>query len=341
MPEDTQPAHAGSTTTLAPLSDYEAEQCRLIAGWKEERPKTHFRLLDQLSKSVAHLVERFVPAQVAKDIIEQVCHEAQLLATQTDIMRKAGIADLAELHHRPLQECDQLATDVTEWAEGIAVVGGAVTGAGGFLTSALDVPLFLMLALRTIVKMGHCYGYPLDHELDRRRILGILMVATTDDPVKKQRLIARIKEVEDWLIEEAEHEVIVDEAIDALLRIEIMDDVPGLGALTTGYQNYAFIHQVSTGARRVFQERWLRDTGKVTYIEPTAIEAEPGRSSGVTQWITGGAYYLSFGAMLPLSFVAQALTSKPRTAQSGATANDGPDAIEASGATARPVLALT
>ena len=315
MPEDLAQAEPHSPAPLTPLSDYESEQRRLIAEWKGARPQEHFKLLDQLGESVAHFVERFIPTVVAKNMIDQACHSAELSATQNDIKRKAGVDDLAELKNRSLEECDSLVFGVTAWAEGMAVVGGAVTGAGGFLTSALDVPLFLMLALRTICKIGHCYGYPLNQPKDRRRILGTLMVATTDDPAKKLKLVTRIKEIEDWMIEEAEHEVIEDEAMDALLRIEIVDDVPGLGALTAGYQNYAFIHQVSAGAKRVFQERWLHDNHKVTHIQPAPTPAPPARFAGVAQWISHGSYYLSYGAMLPICFVTQSIsnsTSKTR-----------------------------
>jgi hypothetical protein len=44
---------------------------------------------------------------------------------------------------------------------------GVATGLGGMWTTDLDVPLVFVLALRTIIKVGHCYGYTLDQPQDR------------------------------------------------------------------------------------------------------------------------------------------------------------------------------
>ena len=57
-----------------------------------------------------------------------------------------------------LEECDRLAARVSGTANLIAAVEGLATGAGGFLTTFLDVPILFVLTLRTIMRIGHCYG---------------------------------------------------------------------------------------------------------------------------------------------------------------------------------------
>lgn len=293
------------------LTEYESEQVRRIAGWKAETPSLRSGLFTKIGRSVARFAERLVPAQIAKDAIEKVYEEAELAATRGDIERQAGVHDLGKLLHKPLEECDRLAHGVGVWAQGLAVAGGAATGVGGFLTSALDVPQLLALALRTILKVGYCYGYPLDRPEDRRVVLGVLMIAATDDPEKKRELLARLREVEDWMVEEAEEQLVEDEAMDLLLQVEIFDDIPGLGAITAGLENLALVHQAADASRRVFQERWLRDNGKVGDIEPAplehAVRAWGDREDLVSRWIYAGSYYLGYGAMLPVWLVAHAL----------------------------------
>ena len=294
-------------------TEYESDQVRQIAVWKAEKPSIRTGLFTKIGPSVARFAERLIPSQVAQGAIAKVYEEAELAATRGDIERQADVHDLGELRHRPLQECDRLAHGIGVWAKGLAVAGGAATGAGGFLTSALDVPVLLTLALRTILKIGHCYGYPLDQPKDRRIVMGILMVAATDDPEKKQELLARLKEVEDWMLRETEGQLVEDEAMDLLLQVEIFDDIPGLGAITAGLENYAFIHQAAEASRRVFQERWLQDNGKVEAIEPALDESLAGTGSWqsglMSRLFYSGSYYISYGTTLPVWIITHALAS--------------------------------
>ncbi len=344
-PDDEGPA---GPVARSPATPYEAAQIRQIAAWKAEEPHLRAGLLGKAAERIAHFAERFIPPNVAQGAIQKVYDEAELCATRGDIERHAKVESLDELRHRPLEDCDQLSRGVAAWGEGIAVVGGAATGLGGFLTSALDVPFLLGIALRTIIRVGHCYGYALDNPKDRRAVLGILLVAATDDPAKKRKLLGKMREVEDWLIEEAEEDLIEDEALELLLQIEIFDDIPGLGAVSAGVGNYAFTHHVANAARRVFQEWWLRDNGKVGTIDPHAFtpdEADAHHQPGVISWaVYTGSYYLGFGASWPAWLVARsfrgvenALTRGTRAGSDAATL-DAARAVDRIGQVQIPAL---
>ena len=62
-------------------------------------------------------------------------------------------------------------------AQGVATVEGGLTGAGGIWTTVLDVPILFALCLRTIIKIGHCYGYALDRPNDRAWVLIAFAIA--------------------------------------------------------------------------------------------------------------------------------------------------------------------
>ena len=299
-----QPPSGGDPAAV--LTEYEAEQVRQIAAWKAEKSGLRSGLFNDVEKAAARFAERFIPSRVAQDAINKVYEEAERTANRGDVERQAGVKDLGELRHRPLEVCDKLAHGVGVWAQGLAVAGGAATGAGGFFTSALDVPLLLTLALRTIIKVGHCYGYALDRKKDERFVLGILMVAATDDPEKKRELLGRLREVEEWMLEESEEELVEDEALDLLLQLEIFDDIPGLGAITAGLENYAFVHHAANASKRVFQERWLHNNGKLDAVEPSAAVAAAGADGSIPRWLYKSAYYVGFGAALPACVVAHA-----------------------------------
>ena len=85
-----------------------------------------------------------------------------------------------------MESATRLAATVSAPAERQAMIEGAVAGIGGVVTETLNVPVLLAATLRSIVRIGHCYGYPLDSEIDRVFVLGILELSTADDPARRQ-----------------------------------------------------------------------------------------------------------------------------------------------------------
>ena len=54
----------------------------------------------------------------------------------------------------------------------------------------------------------------------------------------------------------------------ALLGAELGTLVPGFSIAFSAYLNRAFVNGAGLAAKRVFQESWLRDRGKVEWIKP-------------------------------------------------------------------------
>ena len=168
-----------------------------------------------------------------------------------------------------MEVCDALSRRVGTIAQGTAIVEGALTGAGGVWTTLLDVPLLFTLCIRTIIKTGHCYGYALDRPTDKAWVLGALAVALSSTKERRTELMARLREIEDLLLEETQEQVVVEETASLLTQIEVFEDIPVFGAVTGGLLNLSVAHRADVTARHLFQERWLRDQGKVDEIEPS------------------------------------------------------------------------
>ena len=81
--------------------------------------------------------------------------------------------------------------------------------------------------------------------------------------------MARLREIEDLLLEETQEQVVVEETASLLTQIEVFEDIPVFGAVTGGLLNLSVAHRADVTARHLFQERWLRDQGKVDEIEPS------------------------------------------------------------------------
>ncbi len=296
------------------LTDYEAQQVEQIAAWKSEPPNPLSELWRIVTRPAARALELVIPDALVRAAIEKADDLADIMAGHEDIKRQAGVKDLSEMHDRPLEECDRQAGQVGMTAQALAIAEGAATGAGGVVTTLVDIPLLFTLALRTIRKIGHCYGYPLDDQQGRRLVMAILLTACSGTLEVRRERLKYLSDLENLVVEEAEEDIIVQEALSLLFQLEVFEEVPGVGAISGAVLNVMIMNRVDVAARRIFQERWLRDNGKVDEIEPAEAPARAlatGLSGALGRAVYSGCYYVGFGAGLP--FFAAAALAGPLT----------------------------
>lgn len=290
-----------------PLTDYEAGQVDQIAAWKSQPPNPIAELWKTITTPGASALEKVIPSRVVEKAIARMDTAADLMAGQEHVKRRAGVTDLAELRDRPLQDCDEVAWRDQVGAQFVATVEGAATGAGGVWTTLIDIPLLFTLAVRTIRRIGHCYGYALEGPQGRAFVLGVLVAALSGSLEIRRRRLERLRDVEDLLIEETEEDILVEEIVSFIFQLEVFEDVPGVGAISGAALNVAFMNRVNQTARRVFQERWLRDNRKVDVIEPAEVHPRflvSGISGAFGRLAYSGCYAVGFGAAMPVFAVA-------------------------------------
>ncbi|MDR3638823.1 MAG: EcsC family protein, partial [Isosphaeraceae bacterium] len=139
----------------------------------------------------------------------------------------------------------------------------------------------------------------------------VLVAALAHTRERRHHLLIRLREIKDLLIEEAQENLVTEEAASFLFQLEIFEEVPGVGMVSGALLNYGTLHRVERAARHVFQERWLHEQGKVVHIEP-AHDARRLPVSGDWAGIVGraayhGSYYVGFGAAFPVYAVAALL----------------------------------
>lgn len=290
------------------LTEYESRQVEKIAAWKAEFPNPFAELFRRVAQPVASAAELVIPDRIALAAINALYKASDVIATQGDIKRQAGIGDVTELRQQPLEVCDRLSRRVGTLAQGVAVVEGALTGTGGVWTTLLDIPLLFTLCLRTIIKTGHCYGYPLDRPTDKAWVVGAFVVALSSTKERRTELMVNLREIEDLLLEETQEQVVLEETASLLTQLEVFEDIPVFGAATGALLNLWEAHKVDVTARHLFQERWLRDNGKVDVIEPAQVAVGIPSMGG---WYGASAragystvYGLSFAAAFPVCLVA-------------------------------------
>src|SRR5271157_2125749 len=211
-----------------------------------------------------------------------------------------------------MQVCDGLSRRVGSMGQGVATLEVTLTGAGGVWTTLLDVPLLYTVCLTTIIKTGHCYGYPLHRPTDKAWVLGVLTVALSDSRKRRTDLMVQLRTIEELLLEDFQENIIVEETASLLTQVELFEDIPIFGATGGALLNLWVAHRADLTARHLFQERWLRDNRKIDTIEPASeargLPAMNGWTGALARAATSSIYGLTFGAAFPVHLIREFVT---------------------------------
>lgn len=256
------------------LTDYERRQVQAIAAWKGEKPGLAKRLASALSSPLGKLANRIIPDKPVQVAIEAVNKAAGQIARddsilKDDILKAAGVESLEALAEKPLDFADSLADRIVADAANIALGMGAATGAGGPVSAAVGVPALLFNALRVIHRIAQCYGFVLKTEADRELMIGVLSLSTASTPENRAKALENYRrQIETSFVNQAVEEHANKALQRAILGAELATLIPGFSIAFNAYLSREFVSRAGETAKKVFQERWLRERGKVDWIHP-------------------------------------------------------------------------
>ncbi|MBF0280451.1 MAG: EcsC family protein [SAR324 cluster bacterium] len=267
----------------AALSHYEEEQIQRINEWQTEAPSVFSKTLEATLSPMTWLLEKIIPGSAIQGILQCSNVAAEWVSDTEDIQQSAQVMDIEELRQKDLGLSDKLANDVHNWAIGLASLEGGASGAVGWFGMAVDIPTIITLALRTIHKIGACYGYERESKEDGEFILAILSASGANNMEQKITALTSLRSIEKmiasqtWaaLSQKAVENKISQEAAAVsikalasqlgvnLTRRKVLQVIPAVGAAVGASVNAWYIKEVGWTARRAFQERWLVDNNKI------------------------------------------------------------------------------
>ncbi len=256
------------------LTAYEKEQIAVIAAWKCQKPDSGHRILQQLSGQASQAISKILPDHVVPSLMEAINKMAAQLNQDDSLLedewlKSQNIRTLDALMAQPLEFADELTGRILADAERIALGMGAATGTGGPVAALAGVPLLLGGALRVIHRISQAYGHSTETGEDRMLMLHILALATAIDPAERQRALENYQQqIETSLLRQAIGESTLAALQRVILGSELTSLIPGLGMILNARFNQLFIRQAGITAQRIFQERWLRERGKINWIQP-------------------------------------------------------------------------
>ena len=152
----------------------------------------------------------------------------------------------------------------------------------GLLSLPVDIPALVTLALRTIRRVGACYGYEGDDEAEKMFVMSVLSAAGANTVKEKAMSIATLQSLyitiskktwkkiaeigaENALSKEAFITFVRDVAEQIGIKLtkkRALVAIPAIGAIVGSSLNGWYLRDVGLAAQRSYQERWLRDNGR-------------------------------------------------------------------------------
>lgn len=274
---NTRPATRHKLGAMTSDLSHEAAVRAAIERWREQPPGWGTRLLARPGQAAALAAQRLVPVSALRAALRGVDQAAGRLASPRDILREAGVVDLAGVAVLPLASCDRLARRVERRSMALAGGSGAVFGSLGLVGMAVDVPGLLTLALRHIHRTAYCYGEDWTDPAQRGLALGVFALASANSLDEKRAAWTAVQDHGELLdaawrdgIERIAERELAKESAQFSLQLlasrigtqlgqrKAAGAVPLLGSAIGAAVNAGYIHDLGLAARYVLQDRWLR-----------------------------------------------------------------------------------
>lgn len=257
------------------LTAYEEKQVQAIADWKAVRPSVLESTLGRLTGTVFNRIGSIVPHTQVGPLLIKAFELAERVDTKTEIKKLSGVEQIEDIRFKTLEFCDGLTENIQKKAESVGLTEAIISESGGMATELLNMPFQAREVILFLKRFAHCYGYTLEDSKSDAYLKTLIILAHETDVTKRLDLLHRLKGLEENRISdeelEKENHEIEKEVGAGFVEGSLMEFVPYLGTLISVYNDYEYFHHLSITAKHVFQERHLRDQGKILEIPPAAV----------------------------------------------------------------------
>lgn len=277
---------AGGNGRLPAMTDSLASDEELLAAlrnWRDRAPSPDVRGLPTVSVPALARLRRLLPEGGAQRLLAVAYTTALRASSPRRLLAAAGLKQLEDLRRQPLAAAQARARRLARRDLALAAGSGTAFGLAGAAGLAADVPALVLLALRSLIRVGYSYGEAPSPAL----AAGIFALASADT-VEEKRLAWRAAvlapsgaavamalddaALRDGLERAAEREFAKQALASSLQKLGLAmvqrlgwrkaaGALPLIGAALGGAVNARFIHQVVEAAIQVHNARRLAEAG--------------------------------------------------------------------------------
>lgn len=157
-----------------------------LRAWRDRVPAADIRGLPTVSVPALRRLRRLLPDGGAQRLLA-LAYSAALRTTPTKrLLASAGVSRLDELQQRPLAEAQAQARRLARRDLALAAGSGTAFGLAGAAGLAADVPTLVLLALRSLIRVGYSYG-----EAPSPALAAAIFALASADTAEEKRLAWR------------------------------------------------------------------------------------------------------------------------------------------------------
>lgn len=242
------------------LRSYEGKAMAELVIWEEKMRKAP-SLANKISKGIQQRINTIIPERIHRAVTLAIKQMVRSIIFGSEFTTKKPFTNIS------FKEREDKARRCIDIYNKLAATEGGITGAGGFLMSLADFPLFLSLKMKMLYEIAAIYGYDVRDYRERLFMLKIFQLAFSSQQ-QRNEVFAQIYEWEalsktlpydinafDWRTFQLEYRDYLDLA-------KLAQMIPGIGAAVGLVVNYRLTRHLGNTAMNAYRMRW-RDAHKV------------------------------------------------------------------------------
>lgn len=250
---DTAGAHQEDPYIWRYLPRYELMVMGEMLRWQEDMQRAP-SLVNRLSKGMQHRINRIIPEKVHSTVTRAIKQMVRTIIFGSEVTGKPP------LYGASLEEREKLVLRKIDLYKKLTASEGGVTGAGGFLMSLADFPLFLGLKMKMLYEIAALYGHDVRDYRERLYMLRIFQLAFSSQQ-QRNVVFAQIEHWEDYSqnlpydINAFDWQTFQLEYRDYLDLAKLAQMVPGIGAAVGIVVNFRLTHHLGKTAINAYRMR--------------------------------------------------------------------------------------
>jgi hypothetical protein len=272
------------------VKKFEDRQIVRFRKWHARRPGWFARLVAWLTTPIVWVFRHVIPHSAVETTLHGNFWLARRWARERTTLKTLGVSSFDELADAELLHADRAVRKIHSRATWLAAVIGVASGTFGVFALPVGMAAALNLALRTIQRIGLCYGYAAQTEAERLFIYYTLSLAGNRAPDEKTVSLEALRELQARIAQAAPvaessaaepidekirhhafsiaHHDFSREITKQLVEVRLLTAIPGIGAIMGLIVDTNYMRSVGWAARHAYQHRWLRDRGRWPEQEP-------------------------------------------------------------------------
>lgn len=235
------------------LPRYELMVMGEMLRWQDQMKKAP-SLVNRLSKGMQHRINRIIPEKVHNAVTLAIKQMVRSIVFGSEITSKPPLKGVS------LEQREKLVMQKIDLYIKLAATEGGVTGAGGFLMSLADFPLFLGLKMKMLYEIAALYGYDVRDYRERLYMLRIFQLAFSSQQ-QRNEVFSQIEHWEDYSqnlpydINAFDWRTFQLEYRDYLDLAKLAQMIPGIGAAVGLVVNYRLTRHLGKTAINAYRMR--------------------------------------------------------------------------------------